>query len=258
MRWVDSHCHLQDEPDAGAVIERARAAGVTAMVCVGTDLASSRRAVELAAAHDEVWAAVGLHPHDASRLGEEWDDLAALVTEPRVVAVGETGFDLHYRHSEPEDQEAAFRAHIGLAHEAGKALVIHSRDAWAGTFRVLEKEGVPPRTVFHCFTGGPAEAERAVALGAHVSFSGIVTFRDADDVRAAATLVPLDRLLVETDSPYLAPHPHRGRRNEPAYVVDVGRGLAAAIGRDEGDVAAATVRNAASVFGPSDTRRHAD
>ena len=193
-------------------------------------------------------ATVGLHPHDASKLGAEWDELAALAGTPGVVAVGETGFDFYYRHSAAGEQEAAFRAQIGLAHRLGLALVIHTRDAWDDTFRVLGDAGVPDRTVFHCFTGGPDEAQRALSLGAYLSFSGIVSFKNADDVRAAAMLTPIDRMLVETDAPYLAPVPHRGRENEPAWVVDVGAALAAATGRSIDEIAAATRANTEIVF----------
>ena len=192
---------------------------------MGTDLETSRRAVELARRHPEVRATVGLHPHDASQLAEQWDALVALARDHAdvVVGIGEAGFDLFYEHSARAEQEAAFRAQIALAHELDRALVIHSRDAWDDTFAVLADAGVPARTVFHCFTGGPDEARRALDLGAHLSFSGIVSFKNADDVRAAAALVPLDRVLVETDAPYLAPVPHRGQPNRPAWVVDVGR-----------------------------------
>jgi TatD DNase family protein len=219
------------------------------MVCVGTDLATSRAAIDLARAHADVHATVGLHPHEARHRAEQWDDLVALAADPAVVAIGEAGFDLHYLHSPFEDQEAAFRAQIRLAHETDRALVIHSREAWDHTFRVLRDEGVPPRTVFHCFTGGPAEARRALDLGAHLSFSGIVTFKGASDLRAAAALVPRDRVLVETDAPYLAPVPHRGRPNEPALVALVGAAVAAARGEDVAEVAAATRATTAAVFG---------
>jgi TatD DNase family protein len=234
---------------ADAVVDRARAADVTAMVVVGTDLESSTAAVDLASRHPDVWATVGLHPHDASRLDEEWTALEALAASDRVVAVGEAGFDLHYRHSEPDAQEAAFRVQIQLAHRLGRALVIHSREAWDDTFRVLADEGPPPNTVFHCFTGGPDEARRALDLGTHLSFSGIVSFPNADDVRAAAALCPIDRVLVETDAPFLTPVPHRGRENEPAYVSLVGAALAGAIGRPVEEVAAATAATAYKAFG---------
>lgn len=253
--WVDTHCHIQgldeSEGDSAAIVDRAVAAGVPQMVCVGTGMASTLRAVELAGARPEVWATVGLHPHDASRLDEEWDALARLVGSPRVVAIGETGFDLHYRHSDEESQEEAFRRQIRLASAQGLALVVHTRDAWDRTFEVLADEGVPERTVIHCFTGGPVEAERAVALGAHVSFSGIVTFPNAEDVRAAAAVMAahLDRVLVETDAPFLTPVPHRGKTNEPMHVPLVGESVAAAMGLPSETVARVTTANAKTIFG---------
>ena len=249
MTWVDSHCHLPaDGSEAGLVLNRARAGGVEWVVCVGTDLETSRAAVALAARHPDVHATVGLHPHDASRLEAEWPALVELAAAPEVVGIGEAGFDLHYNHSRFDEQEAAFRAQIQLAHATDRALVIHSREAWDDTFRVLADERVPRRTVFHCFTGGAPEAERAIDAGAYLSFSGIVTFKNARDVRAAAALAPLERVLVETDSPYLAPVPHRGSTNEPAFVAMVGAGLAAARGATVDDIAAATRATATSVF----------
>ena len=258
--WVDSHCHLGYEgtdEDPETAVREARAAGVDALVCVGTDLESSRRAVELAARHPEVRATVGLHPHEASRLDEQWSALEALARDHTdvVAGIGEGGFDLYYEHSARDAQEAAFRAHVQLAHELDRALVIHSRDAWDDTFAVLVDVGPPARAVFHCFTGGPDEARRALDLGAYLSFSGIVSFKNADDVRAAAAITPLDRVLVETDAPYLAPVPHRGKPNRPAWVVEVGHALATAMGRSVDEVAAATSRTAAAVFGfPPDPR----
>jgi TatD DNase family protein len=254
VTWVDSHCHLGYEgtdEDPEVAIADARAAGVEALICVGTDLESSRRAVELAGRHPEVRATVGLHPHDASHLGEQWTALEALARDHAdvVAGIGEGGFDLFYEHSARDEQEVAFRTQVQLAHDLDRALVIHSRDAWDETFAVLDVAGVPARTVFHCFTGGPVEARRALDLGAHLSFSGIVSFKNADDVRAAAALVPLDRVLVETDAPFLAPVPHRGKPNRPAWVVDVGVALAAAMSRPVEEVAAATRRNAAAIFG---------
>ena len=249
--WIDSHCHLQmAEAEAAAVVARAVEVGVERMVCIGTDRETSTQAVALAGAHPQVWATVGLHPHDASRMAEEWEAIEGLATVPRVVGIGEAGFDLYYRHSEPDAQEAAFRAQVRLAAAAGLPLVIHSRDAWDETFSVLESEALPDRVVFHCFTGGPAEAERAVALGTYLSFSGIVSFPNAGDLRAAAALVPEDRLLVETDSPFLAPVPHRGRPNEPAYLPAVGAALAEARSQSIEEVAALTRTNALAVFWP--------
>jgi TatD DNase family protein len=255
--WVDAHCHLQLEigearfspDDADAQVQRARDADVEWMVCVGTGLETSQQAVDLAAKYDDVYATVGLHPHDATNLDTEWDGIAAMAGNERVVAIGEAGFDLHYAHSPRAEQDDAFRRHVRLAHETGRPLMIHSREAWDDTFRVLDDEGVPARTIFHCFTGGPDEARLALDRGCYLSFSGIVSFKSADDVRAAAALAPADRVLVETDSPYLAPVPYRGKPNEPAYLPLVGAALAEARGVDAGAIAELTRANAARVFG---------
>jgi len=183
---------------------------------------------------------VGLHPHDASKMGDEWERLEALAESADVVGIGETGFDFHYMHSPADEQETAFRAQIRLAKHLDLALVVHSRDAWRDTFRVLADERQPSRTVLHCFTGGPGEARRALDLGAFLSYSGIVTFPDADDVRAAAGLTPLDKLLVETDAPYLAP--------VPGLVALVGAAVAAAARQSEAEIAERTAANAAVAF----------
>jgi TatD DNase family protein len=247
-RWVDSHCHLQLAGGDEHVI-RARAASVVWMVCVGTDLETSQAAMTMADRHPDVFAAAGLHPHEASKLAAEWSLLEPLAVSDQCIAIGECGFDLYYEHSPRDEQETAFRFQIRLAHRTGKPLVIHSRDAWDDTFRVLDDEGVPERTVFHCFTGGPKEAKAAVERGCHLSFSGIVSFKNAGDLREAARLAPADRVLVETDSPFLAPEPHRGRPNEPAYVPDVGAALARARGVEPEEIADLTRANAARVFG---------
>ena len=243
--WTDSHCHL-DYPDMTAdAVERARAAGVTRMVSVGTDAAHSAATIEQAGRFDGVWATAGVHPHDAS------DGIAGippLLGLPKVVAVGECGLDYHYDNSPRDAQRGVFAEQIALAHQHGLALVVHSREAWDDTFDILNAEGVPPRTVFHCFTGGAGEARRALDLGAWLSFSGIVTFKNAGDVREAAALCPLDRLLVETDAPFLAPVPHRGQPNEPAHVVLVGAAVAEVKGVPAEDVAAATTGAAEAVF----------
>jgi TatD DNase family protein len=248
VSWVDSHCHLYSLTDPEGAIERAREAGVAEMVCVGTDLVTSRQAIELAVRHPDVRATAGLHPHDASKRDAEWEQLESLAEADEVVGIGETGFDFHYLHSPADEQETAFRAQIRLAKRLDRALVVHSRDAWDATFRVLADEGPPYRTVMHCFTGGPDEARRALDLGAYLSYSGIVTFPDADDVRAAAAITPLDRLLVETDAPYLAPVPSRGRENEPGLVPLVGAAVAGATGRAEDEIAACTAANANTAF----------
>ena len=246
MAWADSHCHVPYQGVGLDVIDRARQAGVTRLVSVGTDAEQSAAAITVAAAHDDVWATVGLHPHDAKN---GVDTVTHLLGEDKVVAVGECGLDYHYDHSPRDVQREAFAAQVALAHAHRLALVVHSREAWDDTIAVLGSEGVPERTVFHCFTGGPEEARRCLDLGGFLSFSGIVTFKAADDVRAAAALCPLDRLLVETDSPYLAPVPHRGRPNEPALVPLVGAGVAAAKGVDVAAVEAASWDAAARLFG---------
>jgi TatD DNase family protein len=245
VAWFDSHCHLARET-AGDDIEAARSAGVSRMVTVGTDAAQSRAAIGIAAAYEGVWATVGLHPHDA-RHGV--DSIVGLLDQPGVVAVGECGLDYHYDHSPRPAQREAFAAQIALAHQRGLALVIHTREAWDDTFDILGAEGVPPRTILHCFTGGPDEARRCLDLGAYLSFSGIVSFPSATDVQAAAALCPSDRLLVETDAPYLAPVPHRGRRNAPALVTVVGAAVAAARNVTVSDVEDCAFVNAGVAFG---------
>ncbi len=243
--WFDSHCHVQEEflkgnGAGGAGLEplmvRAREAGIDRLVCIGTGVATSQQAVGVAretaraGSAPRAWASVGLHPHEAS---EGVGGVAALLArevgrgDGAVVAVGECGLDYHYEHSPRPAQRAAFAAQIALAHAHDLALVIHARDAWADLFDVLGAEGVPERTVLHCFTGGPDEADRCLRAGMFISFSGIITFKNAADVRAAAARCPLDRLLVETDSPFLAPVPHRGRTNEPSYLPLVGEAVAA-------------------------------
>jgi TatD DNase family protein len=222
VRWIDNHCHL-DVDTAAETVAEARAAGVERLVTVGTDVAQSRAAIEVARTYDGVWATAGVHPHDAR---DGLDGLEDLLADDAVVAVGECGLDYHYDHSPRPVQREVFAAQIALAHRHELPLVIHTREAWDDTFAILAAGGVPERTVFHCFTGGPVEAERALEVGAFLSFSGIVTFKTADDLRAAAERCPLERLLVETDSPYLAPVPHRGQPNRPAWVPVVGDAIA--------------------------------
>lgn len=250
--WVDSHCHVYDErmpggPD-GAVAE-ARAAGVGTMIAVGCDRETSLAALACAGRHDDVHATVGLHPHEA-RHGV--DSVADLIdpTDPRLVAVGECGLDYYYDHSPRDVQQQVFAEQIAIAHARSLPLVIHTRDAWDDTFSVLATAGVPTPTIFHCFTGGPAEAERALALGPEVylSIPGIVTFKNSDDLRAAAAIVPADRLLIETDAPYLAPVPFRGKRNQPAYVVHTAQFLADLRDEPLAALAATTTANARRAF----------
>ncbi len=245
--WADSHCHLQYDGIASDALDRAAEAGIGRVICVGTDAAQSAKAIEVGRAHPgRVWATVGLHPHDAS---QGLDGIVGMLSEPEVVGVGECGLDYYYDHSPRQVQREAFAAQIGLATERDLALVIHTRDAWDETFDILRSEGVPDRTVFHCFTGGPDEARLALDLGARLSFSGIITFKTAADLRAAAALAPLDRILVETDAPYLTPAPHRGTPNQPSYVALVGAAVAAVKGVPAEDVEQATWVNTAAVFG---------
>ncbi len=224
--WTDTHCHVLDEKMAlspSDSFESARQAGVTRFIVIGTDRETSEAAIELAAQHPDVWATVGLHPHDATH---GTSSIADLASSPRVVAIGECGLDYYYEHSPRDVQLKEFAAQIELAKQHDLTLVIHTRDAWEDTFDVLDAEGIPERTVLHCFTGGPDEAKKCLDRGAFLSFSGIVTFKNATDVRDAAMLCPLDRLLVETDSPFLSPVPHRGKPNEPAHVAVVGTAIA--------------------------------
>lgn len=242
IRWTDNHCHLPDDAVAAAeLVAAARDAGVERLINVGTDVGSSRSALAVAGALDGVWATAGVHPHDAAG---GVAGLAELLDTGSVVAVGECGLDYHYTHSSPAEQRAVFAAQIGLAHERSLPLVIHTREAWDETFAILDAEGMPERTVIHCFTGGPTEADASLVRGALLSFSGIVTFKAADELRAAAARCPLDRLMVETDAPYLAPVPHRGRPNRPDLVVHVGEGVAAAKGVPVDVVAKAAWDNA--------------
>jgi TatD DNase family protein len=255
--WTDTHCHLDARyrtddsgDDSGddaldAILINARAAGVSRFVTVGCDLASSRECIDVATKYDDVWATVGVHPHEAEG---GLDGILELLTSSRVVAVGEAGLDYYYDHSPREAQREAFAAQIQMAHQHDLPLVIHTRDAWDDTFDVLTAEGVPTRTIFHCFTGGPDEARRCLAIGAFLSFSGIVTFKNATDVAESARLCPADRLLVETDSPYLAPVPYRGRKNQPAYVADVGRFVADLRGVAVAELATQTSLNASAAF----------
>ena len=281
LEWFDSHCHLQNEfgspegdgpvePHAdrlAATIARASEAGVTRLVCVGTGATSSAEAVALARAMRRpggpavaegvaMWATIGLHPHDAVDGVDSLDALLATElgdgTDPGdrvVVGIGECGLDYHYDHSPRPVQREAFALQIELAHRHDLALVIHTREAWDDTFAVLSAAGVPERTIIHCFTGGPEEARRCLDLGASLSFSGVVTFKNAQDVRDAAALCPPDRLLIETDSPFLTPVPHRGSPNEPARVPLVGAAIAQVKGMTTAEVAAITTANTRAAFG---------
>jgi TatD DNase family protein len=245
--YVDSHCHLYDtrgEPQAD-IIAAARAAGVTTMIDVGCDADTTARAIATAAEYDGIYATAGLHPHEA-KVGI--DTILQFIDDPHVIAIGECGLDYFYDHSPRDTQREVFAAQIQLAHERRLPLVIHTRDAWDDTFDVLAAEGAPERTIFHCFTGGPDQATRCLDLGAFLSFSGIVTFPASADVKAAAVMCPLDRMLAETDSPYLSPVPKRGRTNQPAFVTHVVHHLADLRGVPTERVRIATATNARLAF----------
>jgi TatD DNase family protein len=246
---VDSHCHLfLLEDDPSDAIERARTAGVGTIVCPGIDPESSRRSVEIAESFRGVFATAGMHPHDATafdaRAGAEIEELLG---NPRVVAVGECGLDFYRMRSPREDQIRTFRAHLSLARDSGLPLVVHVRDAWEEILRLLD-EGSAERVVLHCFTGDEHLARECVARGWFLSFAGNVTYPKNAHLRAAAGAVPLDRVLVETDSPFLAPQRIRGRDNAPANVIDVVETIASVRGQTVENVRAATSSNASNAF----------
>ncbi len=250
-RWFDNHCHLTTGESKRGVSPEAAVAeaadfGVTRFLTVGCTVADSVEAMNIAGRFPSVWATAGVHPHDAKDGIEGLRQLFDRDDQP--VAVGECGLDYHYSHSPHDVQAEVFAAQIEMALELDLALVIHSRSAWDDTFAILDEQGVPERTVFHCFTGGPEEARRALDRNCYLSFSGIVTFPSAPELREAAVLCPPDRLLVETDSPYLAPVPHRGKKNRPAWVPHVGEFIADRRGSAVDAVRAATTANARAVL----------
>ena len=252
---VDSHCHL-DFPDfaeeRAAIVARAKAAGIGRMVTISTRVKRFPQVLEIAETFDEVYCSVGTHPHNA---GEELDvtaeELVRLSAHPKVVAIGEAGLDYYYDKAPRDAQAQGFRTHIAAARETGLPLVIHSRDADDDMAAILEDEtgkGAFP-FILHCFSSGRRLAEVGVKLGGYVSFSGILTFKNSADLRAIAADVPHDRLLVETDAPYLAPVPFRGKRNEPAYVAHTAKVLAETIGVGEAEIATLTTANFFRLFG---------
>jgi TatD DNase family protein len=246
---VDSHCHLfLLDGGPSRAVQAARSAGVDTIVCPGIDPRSSRTSVELAESFRGVFATAGMHPHDASgfdpRAGAEIEELLG---NPRVVAVGECGLDFFRMRSPRDDQERTFRAQVALARESGLPLVVHVRDAWDAILRLLD-EGSAERVVLHCFTGDVDTARECAARGWYLSFAGNVTYPRNQQIRDAAAVVPLDRVLVETDSPFLAPQRLRGRDNEPANVLDVIEAIATVRGEPVENVRTATARNASSAF----------
>ena len=251
---VDSHCHLdfpEFAPELDAVVARAKAAGVGVCVSIGTTLAKFPGVRAVAERFDDVWCSVGVHPHEAKdELLDGPQPLIDAAAHPKVVGIGETGLDYFYEHSPRDDQVANFRAHIAAARQTGLPVIVHTRDADDETIEILrgEMEAAPFTGLIHCFTGSQRLADAAVELGMFISVSGIATFKKSDDLRAVLKTVPLDRLLVETDAPFLAPMPHRGKRNEPAFVVNTAAMLAGLKDVSAQDLAAATTQNFFRLF----------
>lgn len=253
---IDSHCHLdseQFETDRAAAIERALLAGVTTMLAIGTgegppDLDAGLR---LAEAHPAFLATVGVHPHNAARVEDDtYPQLRALARHPKCVAIGEIGLDYHYDFSPREEQRQVFIEHLRLARELRMPIIIHTREAWTDTVAILREHWDPALGgVFHCFSEGLAEAHEAIAMNFHLGIGGVMTFPKADRLREAISFAPLDRLLLETDAPYLAPVPHRGKRNEPAYVMETAKRLAALRGLSLDELDTLTTENFYRLFG---------
>ncbi len=250
---IDSHTHIHFsdfKDDVDAVLSRSREAGVSHFINVATDLDTSREVIAIAEQHPDISAVVGVHPHDVAKMEEgDFAELEILARHPKVVAIGEVGLDYHYEHSPREIQQSRLADFIRLAKSAKKPLVIHCRDAFEDCFRIFDAEDAwSAGGVFHCFTGDRKTAEAIIAKGFYVSFSGILTFRKATDLHEAAKAASLDYCLVETDAPFLAPEPHRGKRNEPSYVVLTARKLAALKGLEENEVFRITSENAKRLF----------
>ncbi len=251
---VDSHCHLDFPEYAGSVegvVQRARAAGVGVCVSIGTELARFPGVRKVAEQFPDVWCSVGVHPHEAEK--ELLSDPAPLLAEaahPKVVGIGETGLDYYYEHAPREAQKKNFRAHIAAGRTAGLPVIVHTRDADDDTIALLEEEMAagPFTGLIHCFTGTQTLADAALKLGLYISVSGIATFKNSQALRDVLKTVPLDRLLVETDAPFLSPMPHRGKTNEPAFVVHTAKMLAELKGVSEAELAAATTDNFFRLF----------
>jgi TatD DNase family protein len=249
---VDSHCHINFEPlctDLAAVLQRARDNGVSHMLCVGVTLEDFPQVLELAHRYDHIFASVGVHPNEQEGPEPEVSELVALARDPQVVAIGETGLDYFRSQGELGWQQQRFRRHIRAARECGKPLIVHMRDAAEDTLRIMQEEGAAEvGGVMHCFTGTWDVAARAIELNFHVSFSGIVTFKNAEALRAVAARLPAERVLVETDCPYLAPVPHRGKTNEPAFVRHVAEQVAQLRGLELTELAQLTTDNFFGLF----------
>jgi TatD DNase family protein len=256
--YIDSHCHLNYKglvDDQAGVLVRARAAGVSAMLNISTRAVEWDDVIGVAERENDVWASVGIHPHDADSHAEvETETLIAKAAHPRVIGIGETGLDYYYDKSDRERQRVSFRNHIAAARKTGLPLIVHTRDAEADTARILTDEMQKGRFpgVIHCFTASADFAQQALDLGLYISISGIVTFKNARDLQATVSALPLDRLLIETDSPFLAPVPHRGRPCEPAFVADTAHFLSALRGEPVEVLADATSANFRTLFAKAD------
>ncbi len=252
LMWIDSHAHLEMkefDPDRDVVIERARAAGVSQIVTVGTNLSLSRKAVALTRKYETVYATVGIHPHDAVRAGlSVFDELKSLAGEGKVVAYGEIGLDFFHHHSPRQAQIDAFGAQLELASELGLPIVIHDRDAHQETLSMVGASGLR-RGVFHCFSGDWAMAKQCLDLGFYLSVPGVVTFEKSKMLQDVVRQAPLDRLILETDCPYLTPSPYRGKRNEPSYLVHTALKVAQIRNLPPEDLARATTQNTRNLFG---------
>jgi TatD DNase family protein len=250
--YVDTHCHLGHhfELSASSQVDRAREAGVTTMITIGTDMASSTEAVTIAHRHEGVFAAVGVHPNDAMEATPPvLEVIERLAQEPDVVAVGETGLDYYRDYTTPRQQEAAFRAHIDIAREHDRTLVIHCREAWEHCLTILEDHGAPDRVVMHCFSGDERVVARCAERGWFLSYAGNITFTNAQPIRDAAARTPHELLLTETDAPFLTPHPHRGQANDPSYLPYVLRALADIHDLPVDQAAEVVAANAVRAFG---------
>lgn len=250
---VDSHCHLDFEAlatDRAGVLARARSAGVGAMLTIGTHRANHQTVKDIAESQDNIWCTVGIHPHEADTDSLRADEIVALTRHPKVVGIGETGLDFYYDHSDRARQAASFRAHCVAGRETGLPIIVHTRNADAETAAILAEESGAGtlKGVIHCFSATQAFAETAIDLGFYISLSGIVTFKNAEAIRETAKTVPADRLLVETDAPYLAPVPKRGKTNEPAFVAYTAAAVAALRGIEADDLAALTTANFFRLF----------
>jgi TatD DNase family protein len=252
--FTDSHCHLNYKglvEEQQAVLARARAAGVSAMLNISTRQSEWDEVIGLAERESDVWASVGIHPHEADAHPDvQTSNLVERAAHPRVVGIGESGLDYYYDHSDRERQRASFRAHIAAARETGLPIIVHTREAESDTYEILKDEmGKGAYTgVIHCFTASQDFADKALGLGLYVSISGIVTFKNAKELQSSAKMIPSDRLLIETDAPFLAPVPHRGRPCEPAFVADTARFLAALRGEEAEALAERTSTNFRNLF----------